>query len=373
MSRRLLLILAALTMGAQPMLPQQSAGPETDQKHQPQWLGPWRHFGPQAGGLPQPVKVSLPPEAQPVGATTPADIPPQPPAVSEADLPTETISTPAPEPSVAPTVSGLSADYERREQDRNTRRQELEAAAHNDPTLEAVSDIQATRLLLEGEQDRMQTSEQLSQAFSGLATKLQAHADQLKALLEARRETAQQSDAEVARLTAEAPDLNLALKNLVMLPASSENDEFMRRLADRLNQADRALEIGQERSRQAHVQIKALEADEQELVRQSREARTKAASFAQTSQDAKVNEGLLADRLEFSEARKRASDELSNTSQVLETSVPIRGNTAVQQAILGGDQPPTPRKTSQQVDALRDCIRRTGDVAACRANGGAQP
>jgi len=104
----------------------------------------------------------------------------------------------------------------------------------------------------------------------------------------------------------------------------------------------------------------------------SGEARAKAGSFAQASQDAKVAEGLLADRLEFSVQRKRASDELSDTAKTLETSVSMHGHAPVPQTAPGYPVQ-TPETASQPVDGLRDCIRRTGDVAACRAAGGGQP
>jgi hypothetical protein len=372
--KRLPLMLAALPIVTLPLMAQSPAPAETAElTHRPRVIVSWRHFGPQPADSGQPSNNPPPVEIQQTSDPAPGAAPDQPaPSSASADSPTDasTLTSAAPELTAASRVATLSADYAKREEDRNARRQELEAAVHNDPTVQAVADIQTTRLLLEGEQDRMQSSGQLSQAFSDLATKLQSDTEGVKALLEGRRQSAHQADAEIARINAAAPDISLALKNLALLPAGDENDELMRSLAGKLDQDDQALKIDQQRSQEDRVEMKGLEADEQELVWASGQARAKAASFAQASQDAKVKEDLLADHLEFSVQRKQASDELSDSSRILETSVSMRGHSPTQQTALG-DQPQT--TASQPIDSLRDCIRRTGDVAACRAAGGGQP
>lgn len=377
MKHRLPLMLAALPIVALPLAAQSPAPAETAElTHHPRLIVPWRHFGPQPADSGQnpsnPPPVEIQQTSDPAPGARP-DHPDQPaPSSASADSPTDTstLTSATPELTAASRVAALSTDYAKREEDRNARRQELEAAVHNDPTVQAVADIQTTRLLLEGEQDRMQSSGQLSQAFSDLATKLQSDTERVRALLEARRQSAQQADAEIARINAAAPDISLALKNLALLPAGGENDELMRSLAGKLDQDDQALKIDQQRSQEDRVEMKGLEADEQELVWASEQARAKAASFAQASQDAKVKEDLLADHLEFSVQRKRASDELSDSSKILETSVSTRGPSPAQQTALGDQPQPT---ASEPIDSLRDCIRRTGDVAACRAAGGGQP
>src|SRR5579872_6764073 len=114
----------------------------------------------------------------------------------------------SPEESAASKVAEVSADYAKREQDREARRQELEAAAHNDPSVQGLANIQATRLMLEGEQDRMQSSAQLAKAFSELAAGLESDTARVKSLLEARRQSVERADAEIARINAETPELN---------------------------------------------------------------------------------------------------------------------------------------------------------------------
>lgn len=366
-------LLAALAATTLPMVAQQpvsQADPDSDPPRAARVIVPWRHFGPQPASPSQTSNSTQNLVIRPVSFNAA----PAQPADPGADPDTSLAS--AMDPITA--VSSLSADYQKREQDRQERLREFEAAGRNDtgnPTSQALADIETTRLLLEGEQDRMQSSQQLSQAFSVLASKLDTHAGQLSALLKARRETAQQSDAEIARVNAQTPDINLALKNLALLPAGTESDQFMERLADRLNHLDQVLKTDQTQSQQAHRQIADLEAEERELGQASYQARAKAAQLTTTSQQAKVNEDLLANRLEFSTARQRALDEISSAGQALATLGSLHEQPAVQQAALGGVQQTSadpPGAEGRQVDALRACIRRTGDVTACRASGGEQ-
>lgn len=451
MNRRLLLVSAAVALMALPLAAQSPPTSETaEPTHRPRVIVPWRHFGtPQpaesqtAANIPQPQPSGVQPTASPASSVAPASVtsdrsgatgddqgsgtgpaddpsgrpsdqapdagnssvaPSSSGGTSDSTADASTAASASPEETAASRVEELSADYAKREQNRGSRRQELEAAAHNDPTVQALADIQTTRLLLEGEQDRMQSSGQLSQAFSDLATKLQSDTERVRALLESRRQSAEQAAAEIGRIKAETPELNLALKNLALLPAGGDDDNLMRSVAARLNQDDETLRTDQQRSQEDLNEIKGLEIDQQELLRASEQAKAKAASFTQASDDAKVKQGLLADRLEFSVQRKRASDELSDTAKVLQTSVSTQGHTPAEQTQPGEQlsksatiavpaatpssettsaQTPgettalpaaeSPDTASQAVESLRDCIRRTGDVAACRAAGGGQP
>jgi hypothetical protein len=371
--RRPACLLAGLAAIAIPALAQQAAFPPgTEPTGGSRNIVPWRHFGPRTGDPSQNSRPAPEPAVNTISlgfnsaSAQPGDPGAAPDAVASAN-------------DVLTAVSNLSADYQKREQERQERLREFEAATHNDPgnpTSQALADIESTRLLLEGEQDRMQSSEQLSQAFTALAARLETHSNQIRDLLKARRETAQKSDAEFARVSGEAQEMSLALKNLAMLPAGSENDQFIERLASRLDHLDQALKTDQEQSQQAHRQLEDLQAVERELHQASDQAIAKAAELTTTSQQAKVNQDLLANRLEFSSARQRASDELSSASQALTASNALHGEPAVEQAVLGGvqDPPAAAAATAEggSVDALRACIRRTGDVAACRASGGEQ-
>lgn len=385
---------------------------------------PWRHFGPQpssgsnasqqrslkAGSVPSSAAMTdssadtVNPQTQAPDANvqiTEEDIskkhphPPEPlqlPAASEdatpiensasgnSDIPSQTAPTggrvqPAGGDASPPTdntpesqVASLTAGYEKREADRQARRHELEKAAAKDPATQALAQIQETRLLLEGEQDRMQSTRQLSQAFAALADEIGGRATQVRAMAENRKQMAEISDADLDRLNQRTPRLDLTLRNIAMLPPSDENNQLIRRLDAELAQDDQARKLDEARSLQARHEMQSLEADAVELDKEAAEARQKSASFTKAAQDAKLNEGRLADRLEFAVTRQRATDTLNSTSKAIEDSVALTGNNnAVTSAVMGANAVSVP--TSHSVDRLRDCIRKTGDVEACRAKG----
>ena len=363
-------LLSALAVTALSVAAQQPQGADFEQSRVSRVIVPWRHFGRQPGGPPQTSNSAQNLVVRPVSFNPAAEW------LADAGTAPDAASTSAMDAVTA--VSSLSADYQKREQDRQERLREFEAASRNDrgnPTSQALADIETTRLLLEGEQDRMQSSEQLSQAFTDLATKIDAHTNQLRALLKSRSEMAQQSDAEITRINGETPDINLALKNLALLPAGAENDQFIQRLAARLDHLDQVLKTDQTQSQQAHRQMADLQAEERELGQASYQARAKAAELTTASHQAKVNQDLLANRLEFSAARQRALDEISGASQAVAALGALHEEPAVQQAALGGVQaPPAVERESEagKLDTLRACIRRRGDVTTCRAAGGEQ-
>jgi hypothetical protein len=264
-------------------------------------------------------------------------------------------------------VASLTAGYKQREADREARRRQLEQAVAKDPANAALAQIQGTRLLLEGEQDRSQSAQQLSAAFSELADELASRASQVRSMAEGRKQMAEASDAELDRLNARAPQLELALRNVAMLPPSDENNQLIRRLDAELAQNDQARKADQARSLQARHEMQSLTADAEELEREAAEARRKSADFAKAAKDARLNENRLADRLEYSVTRQRASDILDSTSKAIQSSVALTGNNnAINSAVLGSA---ASVQSKSAVDRLRDCIRKSGDVEACRAKG----
>ncbi len=264
-------------------------------------------------------------------------------------------------------VASLTTGYQQREADREAQRHQLEKAAAKDPATQALAQIQETRLLLEGEQDRMQSTQQLSQAFAALADEIAGRAAQVRGMVGARKQIAEISDADLDRLNDRTPQLDLALHNIAMMPPSGENNQMIRRLDAELSQDEQARKLDEEHSLQARHEMQSLQADAVELDKEAAEARQKSASFVKAAQDAKLNEGRLADRLEFTVTRQRAADTLNSTSKAIESSVALTGNTAINSAVMGSSAASVP--TDHTVDQLRDCIRKTGDVEGCRAKG----
>ena len=397
---------------------QNSSSPAATSNVSPQdVIVPWRHFGPEPADSSAASTQALPARTLSAGsvpnATSASDssgnnessqAQPQSPQITEEDIskkhphPPEQVQIPVADQEVRPLqnsapetsdagsqngeqgsasdssegspeaeVASLTAGYEKRETDREARRHRLEKAAAQDPATQALAKIQETRLLLEGEQDRMQSAQQLSQAFAGLADEIADRATQVRSLVQNRKQMAELSEAELDRMNERTPQLELALRNVAMLPPSDENNQMIRRLDSELAQDDGIRKLDEERSLQARHEVQSLQADADELTKQAAEARQKSASFAKAAQEAQLNEGRLANRLEFAVTRQRAADMLNSTSKAVASSVALTGNAAINSAVTDGSTVSVP--TGLSVDQLRDCIRKSGDVESCRAKG----
>jgi hypothetical protein len=266
-------------------------------------------------------------------------------------------------------IAALTAGYQKREADRQARRAQLEAAGAQDPNAQALVQIEQTRLLLEGEKDRMATSQQLAAAFAALGEELDARAHKVRDLVESRNETAVTAEAELNQLNDVVPRRELALRNLAMLPASDQNDEMIRGLSAELAQEEGARKLDEERSQEARSEFKALQAESGQLEQAAAEARRKSSRFADAARSAQVNENLLADRLEYSVARMRTADLLTNASKALDHSGAFKDNVQIGPLPAASAAPAPPTGAAQAVDQLRDCIRKTGNPDACRAKG----
>ena len=266
-------------------------------------------------------------------------------------------------------IAALTAGYEQREASRKAQRAQLEAAGTHDSATQALAQIQATRLLLEGEKDLGVTSQQLAKAFASLGLELDGRAQKIRDLVESRGQTALTSQAELNQLNEVLPRRELALRNLAMLPASNQSDQIIHGLAAELAQEEGTRKLDLERTQEARSEIKALQAEADALARAAEEARKKSSSFADAAQAAQVNENLLADRLEYSVAQMRTADLLTSASKALDHSGTLKENLQIGPLPAAGTVSASAPSANQAVDQLRDCIRRTGNPDACRAKG----
>jgi hypothetical protein len=266
-------------------------------------------------------------------------------------------------------IAQLMAAYEQREAERKTQREHFEAAGARDPATQALAEIEATRLVLEGERDRGATSRQLAKAFASLGEELDARAQKIRDLVESRKQTALTAEAELNELNQVVPRRELALRNLAMLPASTQNDQIIHGLNTELAQEEAGRRLDEEQTQEAQSEIKALQAEADELERAAAEARRKSSSFADAAQSAQVNENLLADRLEYSVAQMRTADLLGSASKALEHSGALKDTIHIAPLPAAGPISASTPSASQSVDQLRDCIRRTGNPDACRGKG----
>jgi hypothetical protein len=264
-------------------------------------------------------------------------------------------------------IAALTAGYKQREASRNAQRAQLLATSTNDPATRALAQIEATRLLLENENDRSVTSQQLARAFASLGEQLDTRAHAVQDLIESRNQGAVTAEADLKQLNGSLPQRELALRNLAMLPATDQNDRIIRGLNAELTQEENARELDEETSKEALSEIQALKAEADELEQAAAEARRKSTTFANAAQAAKVNERLLADRLEYSVARMRGTDLLTSASKALDQSGALGGNAQLDPLSATRAVPALGSSANQATDQLRDCIRKTGNPDACRA------
>jgi hypothetical protein len=267
-------------------------------------------------------------------------------------------------------IAQLTAGYKQREASRNARRAQLLAAGANDPATQAVAQVEITRLLLEGENDRRATSQQLAKAFASLGEELSARAQAVQELIESRRQAAVTAAADLNHLNSLVPQRELALRNLAMLPASDQTDSMIRGLNTELTQEEDTRKLDEETSQESRGEIKALQAEADELEQAAGEARRSSTRFADAAQSAQVNERLLADRLEYSVARMRTADLLTSASKALGHSGVLTDNAQLGPLPAAGAVPALTPSAKQAMDQLRDCIRKTGNTDACRAKEG---
>jgi hypothetical protein len=266
-------------------------------------------------------------------------------------------------------IAALTAGYMQRQATRQAQRAQIKAAGAHDPATQAVAQIEVTRLLLEGEKDREATSQQLAQAFSSLGEELDNRAQRVRNLAQSRKQTALTADAELNEINESAPRREMALRNLAMLPASTDNDQIISNLSAELEQEENTRKLDEEQSHEAGSEIKALQNEANTLERAATVARRKSSNFADAAQSARVNENLLADRLEYAVAQMRTADLLAGASKVLDHSGALKENLQIGPLPAAGSVPAPLPSASTAVDQLRDCIRQTGNPDACRAKG----
>ncbi|MGH9343168.1 MAG: hypothetical protein ACRD19_05340 [Terriglobia bacterium] len=274
-------------------------------------------------------------------------------------------------------IAALTAGYEGRRQDREAKLKSLQASAANDPAAQSDLEMQETRLGLEGEQDRMQTGQELSKQFALLAGKLDQRAAQVGKMIEDRKQTALSAQAGLDQMNDLLPRRELALRNLAALPASGDNDQMIQDLKTELTQDEATQKIDQERGQEAGLETQALEAEAAQLSQAAAKARQRSSTYAAIAQNAQANQDRLADRMESDLARQRAAGMLASVSKVIDPAPALGG--AETPAIpvtppataAAGTGTSTPAAAPQEAGNLRECLRKTGNVDACLAQQGA--
>ncbi|HEV2417471.1 MAG TPA: hypothetical protein VGX94_06680, partial [Terriglobia bacterium] len=271
-------------------------------------------------------------------------------------------------------IAALTAGYENRRQDREAKLKGLEASVANGPSSQQNLELQETRLALEGEQDRMQTGQQLSKQFAILAGEIDARASEVNKMVEDRKQTALSAQAGVDQMKDLLPRRELALRNLAALPPSGDNNQIIEDLKTELTQDEATQKLNEDRGQEAGREIQTLESEAAELSQAAAKARQRSATYAAIAQNAQANQDRLADRMEYDLARERAAGMLAGVSKVIDPAPVLPGvaapfaspaTPASSDASVGA-----PATSHSEVESLRECLRKTGNVDACLAQQG---
>jgi hypothetical protein len=214
-------------------------------------------------------------------------------------------------------IALLESAYKNREAERAAQLSELQAAVATHPAEQSAIQIEETRLEVQSQQDRASTYEELSKSYAVLAGNLDASAENIRRLADQRKQTASVSDAQVSQISPLVPRRQVALDNLSMLPASSQNAQTIKGLNAELNQNRTTIQLDQARSQQALQEARGLEAESERLGQAAAEARDRSAAFVTASQNAQAAQERLEDRLQYSKAQLKAENLLQSASQVL--------------------------------------------------------
>jgi hypothetical protein len=282
----------------------------------------------------------------------------------------QTREVPVDRQSPAARIGEVSKGYQRREQDRQTRRGQLDAVQQKNGDLEGLVQIQRIRTLLEGEQDREATAQQLSEAFTSLADSLQAQAEAQGTFVEMRKRRVRGIDDEDRQREERKPDLLLALKNLALLPATPQNTDMIRRLDTELSSGDVRRKANELTKAQAQLEIQAASKAQQDLEQKFQVALQQAAGYTGVVKEAKDNQLRLADRLEFAVGEEKVKKLLDDAEKALSGPSPLAEDPEINRALLNIELGKPQVKTDQEIDAIRNCIRQTGDAEACLDKGG---
>lgn len=297
----------------------------------------------------------------------------------QAPGPRETASTAA-SAAASPEVqiASLAAGYESRRQERETKLKSFQVAAPGDPAAQSALEIQQTKLELEGEQDRMQTGQQLSKQFALLAGELDARAGKITKMADDRKQTGLSAQAAIDQMKDLLPRRELALQNLATLPASSGNDQMIEDLRTEIAQEEATQKLNEVSAQEAGKEAGTLSAEAAEMSQEAAKARQRSATYAAIAQNAQANQDRLADRMEYDVARQRSAGMLAGVAKVIDRAPSLPGIAASSAnpsaASTSGAQTGTPAGASANpptdADNLRECLRKSGKVDACLAQQG---
>ena len=257
-------------------------------------------------------------------------------------------------------VHRRTEEYRQRHQQRQHQMASYESASTGDPGLERYADPRKVQLELEDELDRSQTCEELAADYAERAQDVESKKQALREFLSKRKQKLDElgKQGEGGR----RQDLEIALANLSLQPASPEALAEMREVDRRLSQAERMekqlpaeLAQNQQETTDAAQELEKLEALKQHYEKESK-------VFTADSLSAQQNRLRLADKLEYYVVRAQAEDELEQGRKAMDSVEHLAASPEVEHTLNSG----ATAKSDAGLEQLRDCLRKTNDVKGCR-------
>ena len=252
-------------------------------------------------------------------------------------------------------------EYSQRHQQRERRMSSYDKVSVGDPGLERFADPRRVQVELSDELDRERTSEELGADYAEQAHDLQSKAQALQEFITKRRQTLDELNKHNGASSRQ--DLEVALANLARQPLSPETLAAMRELDRRLSETDRnekdlpaQLSQSQQEAADAAEELAKLQ-----TLQQAYEKEAKA--FTADALSARQNRLRLASKLEYFIVRAQAEDSLEQGRRALETVEHLSPSPEVENLLRG---PGSTTKSDADLEQMRDCIKKSGDVKACR-------
>ena len=252
-------------------------------------------------------------------------------------------------------------EYQQRHEQREQRMSSYDKASGGDPGLVRFADPRKVQVELSDELDRERTSEELSADYAEQAHDIQGKAQALQEFIAKRQQTLDELNKHEG--ASRRQDLEVALANLARQPSSPETLAAMREIDRRLSETERSekdlpsqLSQNQQETADAAEELAKLQTLQQAY---EKEAKT----FMADALSARQNRLRLANKLEYFVVRAQAEDVLEQGKKSLETVEHLTPSSQVEDLLR---EPGSTAKSDAYMEQMRECIKKSGDVRACR-------
>jgi chromosome segregation ATPase len=252
-------------------------------------------------------------------------------------------------------------EYNQRHEQRERHMSSYDQVTVRDPGLVRFADPRKVQVELSDELDRERTSEELSADYTEQAHDVQSKTQALEEFVAKRRQALDELNKHDG--PSRRPDLETALANLARQPSSPETLAAMREIDRQLSETDRnekdlPAQLSQAQQETADA---AQELSKLQTLQQAYEKEAKV--FMADALSARQNRLRLANKLEYFVVRAQAEDTLEQGRKSLVAAEHLAPSSQVEDLLR---EPGAATKSDANMEQMRECIKQSGDVRACR-------